>query len=75
MSVLVTLHLPNNTTTTKYYWNAEARITANHVLQVIRYRSVIAEFTPGSYVAWEYSLPELPPKPARAGSLLHPHEK
>ena len=76
MSVLVTLKTPHNTTATKYYWNAEAHINANHVLQVIRYRSVIAEFTPGSYVAWEYSLPGPPPEPtSRAGQLLHPHEK
>jgi hypothetical protein len=75
MQVKVSLKHPNNTISTKFYWNAEARINANHVLQVYRYRSIIAEFTPGSYITWEYSLPEPPPQPTRAGSLLHPHEK
>ena len=77
MSVLVTLKTPDNTMTTKFYWNAEARINANHVLQVIRYRSLIAEFPPNSYVAWEYSLPELLSEPtaSRAEQLLHHHEK
>src|ERR671925_419159 len=70
MSVLVTLKTPDNTTKTKFYWNAEARVNANHVLQVIRYRSVIAEFTPDSYSSWEYVLPEaLPQVPSRAGQL------
>ena len=76
MSVLVTLKKPDNTITTKFYWNAEAHITPQGVLQVIRYESVIAQFHPNSYLFWEYSLTESSPDPtSRAGSLLHHREK
>ena len=77
MSVLVTLNSPDNHIITKYYWNAEARINAHGVLQVIRYRRVIAEFPPSSgFLSWEYSLPGPPPQPtARAHLLLQHHEK
>ena len=76
MRIHVALKRPDGTIHDQLFDGVEARINAQHVLQVFYGYStrLLAEFPPDTYVSWQYVAPAFPPA-SRAEQLLHNHEK